>query len=336
MKSKPIINQAVWEKFVLSRPQANFLQSWNWGQFHQALGKKIFRLGFYQAGQLIGVALLIKEPARRGVHLTCSGGPLLDNHQTSFEFFITTVKVLAKKEGAIFIRLRPQVLNTLKNQQWFKARGFVAAPMHLHAETTWQLDLRPSPEELLMQMRKTTRQAIKKALQAGVEINITNEPEAINRLYDLQIETVKRAHFIPFAQEFLSQQWQIFKVADQARIFEARHRGQIVASAMIIFYGQEAVYHYSGSSVKAREINASHLLQWEAIQEAKQRGCRRYNFWGIAPEDKPKHRFQGVTVFKKGFGGFPVNYLHAQDLPLNLRYWLIYVFETSRRLTRRL
>ena len=30
-----------WNQFVSSRPEANFLQAWQWGDFHQARGKKI-------------------------------------------------------------------------------------------------------------------------------------------------------------------------------------------------------------------------------------------------------------------------------------------------------
>jgi len=45
--TKLITNKQTWEKFVLSQPEANFLQSWNWGEFHKKLGHKIFRLSFY-------------------------------------------------------------------------------------------------------------------------------------------------------------------------------------------------------------------------------------------------------------------------------------------------
>ena len=72
------------------------------------------------------------------------------------------------------------------------------------------------------------------------------------------------------------------------------------------------------------------------IQEAKKRGCTLYNFWGVSPDNKPKHPWAGLSLFKKGFGGFEETYLHAQDKPLTKKYWLNYIIETVRRLKRRL
>ena len=73
-----ITTKQEWENFLTSHPEANFLQSWNWGVFNQALGKKVHYLGFYQQQQLIGVALLITEQAKRGKYLTLAGGPILE------------------------------------------------------------------------------------------------------------------------------------------------------------------------------------------------------------------------------------------------------------------
>lgn len=336
MKIKSINNKKAWEAFVLEHPQVNFLQSWNWGEFQQSLGKKVFRLGFYSGERLVGITLLIKESAKRGSYLTCPGGPLLDNKKASFKFFIKAIKQIAKEEAVVFIRIRPSLLESQKNQQFFKESGFIPAPMHMHAETTWQLDLTQSIEEILKNMRKTTRQAIKKAEKNNVVIRTTTSSQAVKRLYDLQIATAKRQGFVPFSFEFFSQQFQVFSQDNQAVIFEACVDKELIASAMIIFYGQEAVYHYAGSTLLARQVSAAHLLQWTAIQAAKERGLKRYNFWGVVPEHKPNHRFWGVTIFKKGFGGFMINYLHAQDLPMKKSYWLTYIFETLRRLYRRL
>ena len=107
------------------------------------------------------------------------------------------------------------------------------------------------------------------------------------------------------------------------------------AAAIIIFYNGQAFYHHSGSRAGAGS-NVSYLLQWRVIQEAKKRGCTLYNFWGIAPEDRPNHAWAGLSLFKKGFGGFAEAYLHAQDMPLTAKYWLNYAIETVRRIRRRL
>ena len=74
---------------------------------------------------------------------------------------------------------------------------------------------------------------------------------------------------------------------------------------------------------------------WESIKEAKNRGMKYYNFWGIAPDKARKnHPFYGITHFKKGFGGYKKELLPAQDLPVSVKYWFNWVIETFRSIKR--
>jgi peptidoglycan pentaglycine glycine transferase (the first glycine) len=330
-----IKDKDVWEKFVLSFPAASFLQSWHWGEVHSALGKKIFRLGFFEKQKLTGACLLIKQEAKRGFYLECPGGPLIDWAKPIYqEEFLKQIKEIGLSENCVFVRVRPQILETLANRLLFKKVGFVPAPMHLHAELTIQLDLSKNEEQLLRGMRKNTRYLVKKAIKENLMVEQSTDLKDIEALYQLQLETVQRSHFTPFTKRFFLEEFKAFLKDDQIRLFKGIYKNKILAAALIVFYGQEAVYHYSGSSLRFRKIPVSYALQWAAIKEAKRRGCQRYNFWGVAPLNKPKHRFAGVSLFKRGFGGEEVNYLHAHDLPLNLRYGLVYIFETLRRIYR--
>jgi lipid II:glycine glycyltransferase (peptidoglycan interpeptide bridge formation enzyme) len=99
---------------------------------------------------------------------------------------------------------------------------------------------------------------------------------------------------------------------------------------MVLFSSQSAFYHHGASSHAFSKINASCAVQWEAIREAKRRGCKFYNFWGIAPPDQPKHPWTGLSLFKTGFGGEAEDYLHAQDKPLTKKYWVNFIIETIR------
>ena len=107
----------------------------------------------------------------------------------------------------------------------------------------------------------------------------------------------------------------------------------MLASAIIMYYGHQGAYHH-GASIPTK-IPASYLLQWEAIKEAKQRGKKFYNFWGIAPDDAPaSHPFKGITLFKTGFGGQKYELLPCQDLPLSFKYNLTRVIELVRKKKR--
>jgi lipid II:glycine glycyltransferase (peptidoglycan interpeptide bridge formation enzyme) len=84
-------------------------------------------------------------------------------------------------------------------------------------------------------------------------------------------------------------------------------------------------------------------LQWEAIKEAKNRGCKTYNFWGIAPDIKnaqeaqeSSHPWAGLSLFKMGFGGCRKEYVKTQDLVILPKYWLNYIIEVLRKKIRHL
>lgn len=334
---KNITEKKEWEDFILAHPEANFLQSWGWGEFHKALGKQISRIGFYKNGKLAGIMLSVVEPARRGRYLTVPGGPIIDwkNNET-VKAFGNQIKQIAKDNGCVFIRVRPQLKSDESSRKIFKELRFIKAPMHLHAELTSQLDITKSEEELMSQMRKATRYEIKKAMKIGIKISMSTNSSDIKNFYNLQIETAKRQQFVPFSYKFLFEQFKIFAQNGQAFLYSAKLKNKLLAQAFIIFYNQEAVYHYGASTDEGRRFPGAYLIQWEAIREAKKRGMTRYNFWGVAPEDKKNHRFSGLSLFKRGFGGQDFEYLHAQDLIVSKpKYLLNYIIESARKIVRR-
>jgi len=328
-----ITEKQSWDDFVTSQPNHTFLHSWAWGEFNAAMGDRIWRLGVYNGATIKAVALIIKVHARRGNFLFIPHGPMGDRE--ALPILVNKAKELANQEGANFIRVSPLVKDNNENLKMFQELGFRPAPIHMHAETTWTLDLTPTEEELLAAMRKTTRNLVRRSVKEGVEIKTGTSERDVEVFYNLYKETVKKHNFTPFSLTFLKKQVTIFADANEVRIFSAWHNGQPLASAIVIFYGNSAFYHH-GASIPSK-IPATYLLQWEAIREAKRRGHTLYNFWGIIKDDAPlSHPWQGITLFKKGFGGFQTDYLHAQDMPLTLQYWITWTIETIRKKIRHL
>ena len=333
---KEIANEKDWENFLSSHDEANFLHSWYWGQFYEKLNQKIQRTGFYKSGKLAGVMLSIIEEARRGRYLIVPGGPIInweDNQQV--KAFVGEIKRIAILSDCDFIRVRPQLLDNYFSKDIFKENGFINAPMHLHAELTSQLDITKPVEELLKQMRKTTRHEIKKAEKEKIRIVTSQEEEEMKNFYDLQLKTAKRQKFVPFAYGYLYEQFKVFAENKKAILYKAYLNNKLLAQVFIIFYGKEAVYHYGASTQEGRDHPGAYLIQWQAILEAKKRGMKRYNFWGVAPAEQRNHRFYGLSIFKRGFGGEDVSYLHAQDLIINYpKYFINYAIERVRKITR--
>lgn len=329
-------DQNEWENFLKSTSPNIFVQSWFYGDFFRALGEDAFVLGVKKDGKLIGGSLVVTTTAKRGKFLYLPYGPKLDfNDKKLWLAFVDELKKVAKKYSADFIRVSPFADETTELANTFKQAGFRPAPMHVLAETTWILDLSPDEETLFKAMRDTTRNLINRGRRENVEIKITEEDDALKRLSDLLQETAQRHNFTPFSYKYMKSEFDAFKKYDAVKIFEAYYEGRMVSSAIIFFYGDTAVYRHSGSSSERIKCQPSYLLQWHVIQEAKKRGMKYYNFWGIAPDNAPKnHPFMGITTFKTGFGGFKKDILHCQDLPITPKYWLNWLVETIRRVKR--
>lgn len=345
MEIREIIDKKEWEDFLASEKPHAFLQSWNWGEFHRLMGDKFWRLGIYTENskfqipnfKLTGVAFVVKISAKRGTFLFVPHGPITSFkfQVPSFKFFVDFLKDLAKKENCSFIRINPILPRTPLNEKLLKDLGFRLAPIHMHAaELVWMLDVSQAEEQLLKGMRKTTRYLVRKAQTDGVEIIKSNKPEDLKIFNKIYAETATRQHFTPYSKDFLKNEFEAFKKDNQILFFFAKYKDEIVSAAMIIFYGDSAYYHQGASSHKYPKIPAPYLLQWEIIREVKERGLHYYNFWGIAPEDKPRHPWAGLSLFKKGFGGFSEEYVPAQDLVLGNSYWITYFIEKFRKVKR--
>ena len=349
-----------WENKLDKFPEANFLQSWEWGEFHKNLGHPVFRVKFSARGGS-GMLQGVVEPARRGRYLEIPGGPLLSEYSSVsiWKQAVLLMKEIAIKENCAFIRIRPQIVDAgiatpldklgTRNDA-MSLLGFRPAAMHLHAELTRVLDLTKTDEQLLAEMRKSTRYEIKRAVKMGIKVEQSRDENLVADFIRLQTETAKREGFVPFSRKYLLEQFRAFRKTNSVCWFfirsdlaaahlPARQAGSdlLISMAFVIFYRGEAVYHYAASSNEARKIPAAYAIQWAIIVEAKKRGMKTYNLWGDVADDKlNSHRFAGPSLFKRGFGGEQVAYLHAHDLPLSWKYWVNWGIETIRKKFRSL
>lgn len=332
MHIKEINNKEEWNSFLEEQKPNTFLHSWEWKEIQEADGEHVETLGFYIERELVAIALVITVNAKRGTHYLIPHGPILQDEKYLNDAIAELTTYYIEKDNAVALRIAPLVENTPEHRNTFAALGFRPSPMHVHAELTWVLDISKSEDVLLQEMRKTTRNAITKAKKEGVSVEIDSDTKALERFWPLYEQTKDRHSFIPFHKSFIQSQAEIFGKENKMFFAIATYQGKDVAAAMLIHSG-DTVFYYHGASTKV-SVPAAQLLQWEAIKEAKKRGAVRYNFWGIAPENEPNHPFAGITVFKKGFGGYAIDYMHAQDLRLNWKYWKLWIIEMWRKKKR--
>ncbi len=332
LRLAPIDSVKQWESFLLSHSPEALFQSWTWGEVQKKTGQTVYRLGIFDDNVIIGIAQIFVVRARRGTFLHVRHGPVWgDQKKTYWHEFITLMKPIALKERAWFLRISPLIINTPEANDFLSSLHFVPASIHeVDAERCWVLDLNKTEEELLMGMRKTTRYEIRQAQKMGVRVVKTTDAKDLRHFYELYEETSRRHGFV--AHTSITEEFELFAKEGNALLLLGYDDKNLIASTILLFYGNQAIYHHGASQMS--KIPVSYLVQWESICEAKKRGVRVYNFYGIAPEDKPNHPWRGITLFKKGFGGHEINYIHAQDYPFSPLYLIPKSVEAMRRKLR--
>ena len=155
----------------------NFLQSEKWMEVNRLVGHRVIKKTFRDK---YTVYMIIKD-ARRGRYLEIPGGPLINwtDKKLVAEVF-AEIKNVAQAENCVFVRFRPQLLDTPKNRELLEMQDAKISPMHLHAPHTVIIDLSPDEETLLANMRRQTRYEVRRSAKQNLKVEKGTEKELYN------------------------------------------------------------------------------------------------------------------------------------------------------------
>ena len=138
-----------WDKFVTAHEEANFLQAWDFYEFHRDRGNKIVRRIAKRDGEIIAAYAGVVEAARRGRYLAIAGGPILDWRDSELvETVFKDMRHQGEQENCVFVRVRPQLELSSDSLTLMKQLGLKKAPMYLSVEYAGVLDLSKNEEEI--------------------------------------------------------------------------------------------------------------------------------------------------------------------------------------------
>lgn len=319
-----------------------------WQSFLTDLGETSF---FHTEKSFTYLAILKSTPF--GNYLYCPYGPYSDT-KSGFKKALEALKTLAKSKSAIFIRIEPQTpqiaQEALNSANAKKVLDLV--PAH-----TMLLDLSPSKDQLIANFSQTTRNRFNTSAKRGITITSTKNPDDLAHLIRFQSAVARSRHFHAFSPKYLKTELnQPFATlylahfssptqnptiqnpknrAQASSISESPQNSEVVGASLFFDHADTRYYMQSGTDLdpKYKNLSANVSILGAAILDAKEKGLKFFDFWGIAPENAPKnHPWIGFTKFKKTFGGFPVTYCGTHDIVLNpLKYHL---YQSARKLNR--
>ena len=289
----------------------HFLQSPEWEQFQQSVGRKTWRVQ--------GV-LLIEHALPYGFRYLYCPRP----EDLSDDFFIETEKI-ARAAKALFLKIDPASQKELRitNYELRKSQA-------LQPRKTIIVDLTKPEDVLLSEMHKKTRYCIREAEGSKVVSRQSlegSQKEDFEIFWKLLSETTERSGFHAHPKDYYQKLLAVKSPDFSNELFFAEYEEKSVAAALVNIYKDTAAYLHGASSSEGDRHSASHLLQWEIMKELKRRGIEQYDLWGIDEQKWP-----GVTRFKVRFGGEMVEYQESVDAVY--RRWMYRMYSTVRRLTK--
>jgi lipid II:glycine glycyltransferase (peptidoglycan interpeptide bridge formation enzyme) len=347
------------QAFLESEVAANeidpsFLQTPAWAQVKAGWGSKV--IGFYEAGKLIGSALVLarKIPKLNRYFLYIPEGPALAAKY--LEQAIPLLREYAISQNGFALRIGPMVIKnrwdseTIKEaladeskkslQQvtpsWInsganeienilRSNGFNPSVDDVNGfaagqpKYIYQLALTGKGEaDVLAGFNQLWRRNIKKGEKENVEITRGSRAD-LAKFHKVYLETATRDHFTPRPLSYFEKMWDAMRKNNENNftLFLAKWNDTIIAATILVTLNKHSWYLYGASSAYGREARGSNVLQWAMMQQSLNSHCDIYDLRGITSTVDQNDAHAGLIQFKVGVGGYATELIGEWDLPLN-------------------
>jgi len=186
---------------------------------------------------------------------------------------------------------------------------------HSYTETQrleFSLDLSHDTESLWRGIRKDQRERIRRLEREGVVVEMDATREGVRGLQAVREATqAKRAqqglgYELSADEAFYGRLYEHLVQRGAARLFVAKHAGQVIAALFFATFNRRAYSVFSGSTDIGYRVGAQSGLFWTAVETFKAEEFRELNRGGVpvsaARETDPLH---GIYLFKLRLGTTP-------------------------------
>ncbi len=302
----PTASLSEWKNFLAQQPNPHLLQTAEWGELKRAFG---WQTGRVLAGEA-GVQILFR-PLPLGFSLAYLPKPLPGSLTPALW---QEIDALCRQKRAVFLKVEPD--------SWQSApppTGMRISPHNIQPPRTITVSLQGGEDEILGRMKQKCRYNVRLAEKKEVTVRPWQDLAGFHRLMQI---TGGRDGFGVHSLAYYQKAYDLFHPTGMAEILVAEYAAQPLAALMVFALGKRAYYLYGASTDEERNRMPAYLLQWRAMQWAKQRGCTEYDLWGVPDEDEAtleagfetrSDGLWGVYRFKRGFGGQLQRAAQAQD-----------------------
>lgn len=323
----PQVSLDKWREFIRKQNNPHILQTAEWGELKSAFGWDVARVVSGDWGVQI---LFRKLPLGFTVGYMpkpVDGNWLLENGNS----FWAEVDTVCRQKRAVFLKIEPDCWDSEFTIPTNYQLPITISPHNIQPPRTVIVSLEGTDDEILARMKQKCRYNVRLAEKKEVTVRSWDDLDGFHRLMTV---TGGRDGFGVHSLDYYRKAYELFHPTGVADILVAEFDSRPLAALMVFALGKRAYYLYGASTDEERNRMPTYLLQWRAMQWARERGCTEYDLWGVPDEDESTLEAQfenrheglwGVYRFKRGFGGEVKRAAQALDrvyLPLLYRLYL--------------
>lgn len=288
---------------------SHFLQSSEWAAFQQQMGRPtLTRRGSgweYMA---------VYEQGRLNTRLYVPYGPTFAD-QASLRAALYDLRAVGRRLGVTLIRVEP---TSPSARPLLKRLGFVRRSRgDIQPQITRVIDLSPTEEQIIAQMKKNTRPRVRNYKKKNIRIRKSSDPQEVEILFGLLEAVSERNDVTLHSKDYYRTLAEALLPLGSAALFIAEVEGQPVAASLAFDSSDTRIYAHTAADDNYRRLHVGTALVGAMIMDAKRAGLTHFDLFGITDSDDPDHPWAGFTKFKEDFGGEVVEYAGTWELPLN-------------------
>ena len=319
-------DRPAWDAFLASRPEADLLQAWAWGEAAAVTDEVPHRIVVEEQGVLRGAAQVLVRPAGFGRSVAyVPHGPVWDRSAPDanelFGTLLEALRGLAADERALVVKIDPRADPAdATDVRGLATNAGLRPGLDLQARTTRLIDLADGGPRLEASWEPDARNLARRAAREGTTVTIsdTADPEQVAILHELITRSAGRGTFRVRPLAFLLRLATELGESGAWQVGIGRVDGTPVAAAALPRLGQRAYYLYGGTrrDPAYRHHYAAHAVCAEMLRALAAGGCLTVDMWGVAEPDDPAANpgWRGFSHFKRAFGGRPLRHPGLFDL----------------------
>lgn len=333
------VERARWVEATAGFADHNYRHTWDFGMASAARNRAVSEhVALLDGAQVVALAdvRVRKLPLVGGGIAYVTGGPLTRRGgDLDVGLFAAAARALREEYGArrgLVLRILPPVGPEPWNRDLRSAlerEGFARTEASPGYRTMLVPVDRPAAD-IRKSMHQKWRNGLNRSERENLTVHAARDVASLEWFGGIFDEFVVRKGFgVPLGVDFYASVQRDLPESERFVVLRAEADGVAIAGHVSSVLGDTLVYLLGATSPEALTRKAAYLLQWRAIELARERGCRWYDLGGIDPEGNP-----GVHHFKEGLGGADVTAAGPMEWSSGMRARLALALEAKVRARR--